>query len=545
MKIGLFSFIAHCGRHDLDVSMPFKWFWYLQDLSLVVLSGVLLVLSFPNFNIGLFAWIAMVPLFLVLIGKSLRYGFMLSLITGMVFSLGVFNWILEISDYTLLHHAILDLYLGLYVGVFGLLFCFIDRHKGTASALFVAPFIWVFLEYIRSNLFFLAFPWVLLAHSQYQVSSVIQVASLSGAYGISFLIVIVNSAIAFMVYALFGWLKKDKLEGLGGTKFVVVSAAASLVFSLLYGYQKISKPIVGREFKVSLVQGNIDQNKKWDRKYAKFIMETYSDLTQEASEDEPALIVWPETATPRAINMDRKLSHEVKGIANSAGTYLLLGSSQPQKFKVGDSKNIKYFNSAFLISPEVGKTKNQRYDKIRLFPFGEYLPYKEVIPWSSINVPEVSGYVTGKEFTIFKHPDFQFGVTICWENIFPDFVRQFVKRGAQFIINITNEAWFGETAAPEQFVSMSVFRAVENRLFVIRCANTGISCFIDPCGRIVNRLNDKHGGEIFIRGTLTAPVILPLESKTFYTRYGDWFAWLSILCSMLFLFIAFFKNTSS
>jgi len=513
----------------------------IKDLSLVLLSSLSLLLSFPSFDLGFLAWLGLVPLLLLINGKSMWYGFFSCSLCGIVFLLGIFKWILEVPGYTLLHHAILALYLGSYFGMFGLAFSFISRRRGMPTALFAAPFLWVSFEYIRSNLSFLALPWGLLAHSQYQNPLIIQIASLTGAYGITFLIVLVNSGIAAMAYALLGRLKKDKWEGLGGAKLVVVTASVFLVFSLLYGNLKTSKHIKGKEIKISVVQGNIDQKKKWDRKYAKFIMKTYADLTIEASRDEPAMIVWPETATPRAINMDAKLSREVRGIANSAGTYLLLGSSQPQKFKVGDSKNIKYFNSAFLIPPEAKKTKNQRYDKIRLFPFGEYLPYKETIPWSSINVPEVSGYVTGKEFTVFEHPEFRFGVTICWENLFPDLVRQFVKAGAQLMINITNEAWFGKTAAPDQFVSMSVFRAVENRLFVIRCTNTGISCFIDPCGRIVNRLKDKHGKEIFIRGVLTAPVI-PIESGTFYTRYGDWLAWLSLGCSVGFLFVVFFKG---
>ena len=509
-----------------------------------IVSGILLWAGFPPLDQAFLVWIALAPLLLAIGGRSPGYSFLLSFLSGMIFFVGVFNWILEVPGYTFLHHGILDVYLSSYFGLFGLAFSLICRRRGMPAALFAAPFLWVSLEYIRSNLSFLALPWGLLAHSQYQNPLIIQIASLTGAYGLSFLIVAVNSAIAAMAYALLGRSKKDKWDGLAGTKFVVVSAAVFLVFSLLYGYQKISKPIEGKEFKVSLVQGNIDQNKKWDRKYARFIMETYANLTQEVSRDEPAMIVWPETATPRAINMDPKLSREVRAIANSAGTYLLLGSSQPQKFKRPGSKGVKYLNSAFLIPPEDGKTKNQRYDKIRLFPFGEYLPYKETIPWASINVPEVGGYVTGKEFTVFEHPDFRFGATICWENMFPDLVRQFVKAGAQFMINITNEAWFGKTAAPDQFVSMSVFRAVENRLFMIRCTNTGISCFIDPCGRIVNRLKDKHGEEIFIRGVLTA-LVIPIESGTLYTRYGDWLAWLSLGCSVGFLFIALFRRKHS
>jgi apolipoprotein N-acyltransferase len=509
-----------------------------------IVSGILLWASFPPLGLSLLTWIALIPLFIVLIGKSARYGFVLSLLTGIVFFLGIFNWILDVPGYTLLHHAILALYLGSYVGVFGLMFCFIFRHVGISSACFAAPFLWVSLEFIRSNLFFMALPWGLLAHSQYQNLLFIQIASTVGTYGISFLIVMVNSAISAMVYQLLRRLRKEKGEDLGSIKLTVVTTAALVMFSLIYGYIKTSKPITGEEVKISVLQGNIDQNKKWDRKYAKFIMGTYANLTKEASKDMPALIVWPETATPWAINRDPRLYKEVRSIAQSARTYLLLGSAQQQKFRVKDGKSIKYVNSAFLISPEDKKAGNQRYDKIRLFPFGEYLPYKETIPWSYLQVPDVGSYVPGQKFSVFDFPGGRFGVTICWENIFPDLFRRFVKAGALFMINITNEAWFGKTAAPEQFVAMSVLRAVENQVYVVRCANTGVSCFIDPYGRVVDRVRNSTGNCIFVRGVLTAPVI-PLESGTFYTRHGDWLAWLCFPCSMVFLFIAFFKRKHS
>jgi apolipoprotein N-acyltransferase len=142
---------------------------------------------------------------------------------------------------------------------------------------------------------------------------------------------------------------------------------------------------------------------------------------------------------------------------------------------------------------------------------------------------------------VFKGPDYRFGATICWETIFPDLVRQFVKNGAQFMVNLTNEAWFGNTAAPYQFLSISIFRAVENRIFLVRCGNTGVSCFIDPYGRVVDRVKDADGKDIFVRGVLTGTVV-PLNSNTIYTRYGDWIVWLSITVTAAFLMVAFFRK---
>jgi len=456
---------------------------------------------------------------------------------------GIFNWILEVPGYSLLHHSILAFYLGSYFGIFGLLFSLIAKRLNITLALFAAPFIWVFLEYIRSNFFFVALPWGLLAHSQYKNPLFIQVASLSGAYGISFLIVMVNSAFTAFILPWADRLKKNK-SGFDysiskhGRAAVVSLAIALLSLTLFHGYMTVSKPIIGDEIKLSVVQGDIEQVRKWDRKYAKFIMETYASLSRKASEKRPALIIWPETATPRSISTDPRVFVHVNRIVNEAGAHLLLGSAQHRKFRQDIShKKIKYLNSAFLIPPVKLKSLKQRYDKIRLLPFGEYLPLRDILPWSYIKVPDLGTFVSGDKFTVFKHPDFRFAVTICWENIFPDLVRQFVKIGAQAIINITNEAWFGKTAAPYQFLSMSVFRAVENHVFVVRCANTGISCFIDPYGRIVNRVKDENDRDIFIRGVLTDSII-PLESKTFYTRYGDWLSWLSFICTLFFLFFA-------
>jgi len=236
-----------------------------------------------------------------------------------------------------------------------------------------------------------------------------------------------------------------------------------------------------------------------------------------------------------------KLYREVRDLAKGAETYLLVGSSQQQKFAGKAKKELKFLNSAFLISPDPKIVRNQRYDKIRLFPFGEYLPYKEVIPWSSIGVPKVIGYASGKEFTIFDLNGFRFGVTICWENVFPDLFSQFVRNGAQFMINITNEAWFGRSAAPHQLACISVFRAVENRVFVVRCANTGVSCIIDPYGRILDRVKDDRGQDVFIRGIIGGWVI-PLKSRTIYTQYGDFWAWACMPISAVLLFMAWLKS---
>ena len=506
------------------------------------ISGILLFAAFPSYDFSILAWLALVPIFLVLVNCKLLHAFFISVIFGVVLYTGIFWWMFDLPKYRLLHHAILGVYLTPLMGFFGLAFCFIAKRLGHASALFAAPFLWVAMEYTRSNLSFLSLPWGILAHSQYQHPIIIQIANLAGVQSVSFLIVLVNSAIAAVIY--FFLLRLDILKQVKGERFfkktwVALMGTGAFLFisTLLYGYIMMTKPIEGQRIKISVVQGNIEQPKKWDPKYASAIMDTYADLTQKASLQKPDMIIWPETATPRSIGENYGLYKQVSEIARKAGAPLLLGSSERQKIsekKVSNPSTRKYLNSAFLIRSKRVKEKHQRYDKIRLLPFGEYMPMKEAISWSYFRIPEVKGFVPGVEYTVFKLPDFHFGVTICWENIFPGIVRQFVNNGAQFIINISNEAWFGKSAAPYQFLSMSVFRAVENRVFVVRCANTGISCFIDPCGRVLDRVKDKNDLDIFVSGVMTKPVV-PQESKTVYSRYGDYFAWFCLLGALIFL----------
>ena len=499
-----------------------------------------MALCFPATNLGWLAWISLVPLLVSLSGKKPHYGFFLSFICGLFFFPGIGNWLFQVRGYRLLHHAIWGTYLAIYFGLFGLAFSFISKRWGVFPSLVASPFLWVSLEYIRSNMGFMAFPWGLLSHSQHQYPTIIQVASLAGNYGVSFLVVLVNAVFAAAILLC---ARSSPSKFSAKHVFILIVIGGSLMTSSFwYGHRIVSKPIIGNEIKVSLVQGNIDQTKKWDPKYAEFIMETYVELTWKAIRDQPDLIVWPEAATPTVISRDQKLYFQVKHLAEETGVPLLLGSSSHQKFGKAQSRKIEFRNSAFLIGPDP-QAKNQQYDKIRLLPFGEYLPYRETIPWSWIDVPNVASTMPGKESTVFQCPTFRFSVNICWETIFPDMVRQFVKNGAQFVVNITNEAWFGKSAAPYQFLSMNAFRAVENRVYVVRCANTGISCFIDPFGRIVDRVKDQAGQDIFVQGVLTK-TILAMESKTIYTQYGDWFAWLCILASVVAVILTCLKRST-
>lgn len=510
----------------------------ITAILIALISGTLTAAAFPPYEINFLAWLCLAPLLVVLLRCRKYQAFFCASCYGIPYMLGIFAWVLVVNNYTYLHHLLLGCYLWFLFGLFGFSFAWINARRGPLAALATAPFLWVLIEFARSNLSFLTLPWGLLGYSQYSQATIIQIASLCGPYGVSFLIVMVNAVLALLFIRVITKSKASAWGGVDGTlrgnKGFVFGAFFLVAVCWSYGRIITSKPIEGEKIKVAIIQGNIEQKRKWDPQWASTIMQTMSALTQVASNTHPDLIIWPETATPKAINTDPKLKEQIVSLARQAGAFVLLGSSQLQKFKMNAPGKAKFHNSAFLIPPnESGK--EQRYDKIKLLPFGEYLPFEGKFPWSVINVPNVGRYLSGKEHVVFNVRDWRFGTTICWENIFPGLVREFAKNGAQFIVNITNEGWFGPGAASYHFLSMSVFRAVENRVFVVRCANTGISCIIDPYGRIVERLRDETGHEIQVRGVLSGAIV-PLQAKTFYTFKGDVFIYASaILCGLVLL----------
>ena len=528
-----------------DGALKSKFFSIFYPVIAALGSGFLFVFSFPDLNQAWLAWVALVPLLLAVLNRKPIYAFILSYLSGVVSFGFTFSWMFEVEGYKFLHHAILHLYLGCYVGLFGLAFGFLGKRLGPTIALTAAPFIWISLEFTRSNMGFISYPTTLLAHSQYAYTPIIQTASIAGTYGISFLIMLVNSSLALAIMpVVYGKQKSGRRSHETGSKRTrlsfITGTAVLLIIALVYGLLATGGPIAGNRIKVSIVQGNIKQRDKWDPQKAGYIMQTYNDLTRQvSSKEDPALIIWPEAATPGLILKRLNLYDQVTRIVKNSGTHFLIGSSEFPKYVKKQNKESKTGNTALFFSPE-GKVLDQ-YLKIRLLPFSEYLPLKEIMPWSYIQVPATGSHIQGEKFVQFKGPDFRFSATICWETIFPDLVRQFVKDGAQFIVNLTNEAWFGKTAAPYQFLSISVFRAVENRRFLIRCGNTGVSCFIDPCGRVVNRVKDATGRDIFVRGVLTDTVV-PMDSSTIYTRYGDWIVWLSFTATATFLIFALFRK---
>jgi apolipoprotein N-acyltransferase len=265
---------------------------------------------------------------------------------------------------------------------------------------------------------------------------------------------------------------------------------------------------------VAIVQPSIEQAVKWDPAFQAETLAVYRALTVQAARSAPTVVVWPETAIPTLLRRDPVALDQLRKLSEELKTPLLLGTVDRRT----EAAAQRYFNSAFLLS---GTGIQAAYDKIHLVPFGEYIPLSWLIGFVRQWAEFISEFTAGTQLTVFPLGGAPFGVVICYEGVFPELFRGFVARGAGWMVNMTNDAWFGRTSGPWQHLAMLPFRAVEHRVAIARAANTGVSAFIDPDGRIRASL------PLFERGVLTAR--LPLRrAATFYTRAGDLFAYLCL-----------------
>ncbi|MCX5703726.1 MAG: apolipoprotein N-acyltransferase [Candidatus Omnitrophica bacterium] len=501
----------------------------IKDFMLCVLSAILLILSFPRTNFWILAWFGFVPVFFALNNKSQKEAFFLFFITGIIFWSGIIYWLAHV---TLFGTILLILYLALYFGIFGLIIRPCTKHSAPYAMVFI-PSVWVLLEYIRGHLI-TGFPWALLGYSQYINLPVIQIADITGVWGVSFLLMSANVAIVEII-----WSVKRRLWP--RLRTVVIIVTPFLFLTLYYGYSRLY--LAPRTYhlapiKISVVQGNIPQELKWAPAAGSYILDKYAELTAQAARLSPDLLVWPEASSPELLGEGGSAFEKIFSLAKAAKTSLLIGAVV--------NENNKYFNSALLINNQ-GKV-TRRYDKLHLVPFGEYIPLKRILPFLETIVP-IGDINPGREYSIFEleYPlahelmdssasraqKVKFAVLICFEDLFPELSREFVRRGANFLLNITNDAWYKKTSAPYQHLQASVFRAVENRVFLVRSANTGVSGFIDPKGRIISKVADEFGRDIFVDGVDTQKIAVSDKPLTAYTRYGDIFI---VVCVLFVLY---------
>ena len=474
----------------------------------VVAAGGALALSFPRMNWDGVAWIALAPLLAVALLRGPRRGFLWGWLGGFTFFLGLLQWLnFTFSTFSAIPFPLTwlpTMALAAYCALWIALVMAVVGWMGTRApglALAVAPFVWVAAEWGRGHLFG-GFPWGLLGYTQYSQLRVIQIAELGGVYAVSFVVLAVNAAVAGLV--VLSW--RPALVGLGG-------GAALLALTLGFGAWRLGEPPPQETARVSVMQPSIEQPLKWDPEHAGTVLRIYLALSRRAAADAPVLLVWPETATPTPLNRDPALVEILRELAAELRTALVVGS-----IDVEGSRPAVLRNAAYVLTE---RGVEGRYDKMQLVPFGEYVPLSRLIGFVRSWAEFISELEPGSRTVVFPGPPAPFGVVICYEGIFPELVREFVKNGARLIVNITNDAWFGRTSGPPQHLAMYALRAVEHRTAVVRSANTGVSAFVEPTGRIARRL------PLFERDVLTADV--PLRTRTtLYTRLGDWVAYLGL-----------------
>ena len=523
---------------------------------LAVLSAILLFLSFPTANLFPLAWVALVPLFIALTGaKNRKSSFWIGYLTGFLFFAGLLPAIALLYPYanifaTMVGYLVLVGYTALYFAVFPVLMRAVPWHSGILFPV-AAACIWTGLEWVRSWMV-TGFPWGSIGYSQWNNVLGIQVASLVGVHGISFVIVLFNAGIATILCNRHRWRQEIlalvlplilMLFCFGYGAFQVQDAAPINKASDTTSYEGT------KTLNVALVPGNIPQLEKWDVRQFPTILQRYINLTYKASQDNPDLIVWPETAirsealTGEWPTYYRRFSEMLRDIA----TPILIGTAIEEE-EIGKAigkfskdakerrKNAKLYNQVLSISSD-GKI-NGGYAKRHLVIFGEYVPLANLLPDFIPNFIQFRPFTPGESVNLLPVFDvkdktepqkIEVGASICFESVFPDEFRRPVKKGAKVMGIFTNDAWFKGTVFPDLHLSMAPFRAVENRIAVFRCANGGFTCVVDRFGRITTPLITPDTNQAVLIASV--PLLSSSERKhTLYTRYGDWFP---ILCAII------------
>ncbi|MEN8133932.1 MAG: apolipoprotein N-acyltransferase [Thermodesulfobacteriota bacterium] len=458
-----------------------------RQISAALLSGCLLFAASPGFaGLAPVAWLALVPL-LTAISKrttSPRQAALFGLISGFAYYPLLLYWItivlgrygnlpLWLSIPALL---LLSLYMSLYLAGFAALSCHLQKRH---SLIWIAPTVWVALDFLRGWLF-TGFPWFDLAYTQFQTPLLIQIADITGHHGVSFMIVMINTLI---FHAFRNYHKQHASKSVSDFSFRTAILLVLIILSYsLIKFNLVEKQLAASEnLGVAVIQGNISQEQKWLPKFQRQTLGKYLELSSQIIEQEkPALIVWPETALPFYLKESGLLKDITSLTASRPGLTILTGA--PHREKSGAGSTTKYFNSAFFIDGD--GLRSERYDKQHLVPFGEYVPLKSILPFLAPLVETVADFTPGTTMQPVPCQNARVGVLICFESIFPTLARQQTKAGSELLVNLTNDAWYGRSGAPWQHLSMAVFRAVENRRSLARAANTGVSGFIDPLGRM-------------------------------------------------------------
>ena len=483
---------------------------------LAIASGILIAASFPNPSLSFLAWIALIPLLIALEESTPRMAFRVGMICGITAYALILYWLNIVFvryghlpwSVSIPIYLLLVIWLALFYGL-STSIARLGELIGIKAA-FTLPVAWVAFDFIRSFLFS-GFAWAMLGHSQFRTLPLIQIADLAGVYGITMLIVLANIVLHRALRAVSG----------AGVPYPVKSLIVLLVLlfgTLFYGFNRLNEAekINAKPLRVALIQGNISQDVKWSPAFRESTIDTYERLTREASKGGVDLIVWPESAVPFFFQDEPLQAERIRKLARDMSACLLFGSPA-HELRNGRST---FLNSAFLISPS-GETLG-RADKMHLVPLGEYVPLGNLLTFINKLVVGIGDFSPGERAVPLDMGTTKLGIQVCYEVIFPELAREYVRAGARVLVAITNDAWFGRSSAPYQHLAISTFRAIETRTPLIRAANTGVTAIIDQNGYI------RTMSSLFVEAYRTGE-IQPGSGKSLYLTIGDLPAWLCVL----------------
>ncbi len=536
-----------------------RWFEFLRSrYALAALAGLMLTTAFPSLGFAGMAWVAPAMILMAASGQTAGRAFRIGYAAGLAHFLSSLYWLLYIP-YTggpIVGWLCLSGYLALFPAVWVWLGWqwfpgFKQSHSlPEAGTHWLDPFLaatwrqrqvwalacailWVALEMIRSR-FLTGFPWNLLGASQFQMLPLIQITSLTGVYGLSFLMIwfavsLLGTA-AMLVHQpthRWHWLRE------------LMIPLGCLMGVLSFGLHQLAHPIHGeRHLKAALVQPSIPQTLIWDANESTNRFHKLLDLSQLALAAKPDLLIWPEGAVPNLLRWDTDLTYPaVTNLVQQAKIWLILcADDAAPHVPARHTNDYDNFNSSFLVSPS-GELR-ATYRKRKLVMFGEYIPALRWFPFLQWFTPVESGFTPGTQPVTFSLPGLEVrtSVLICFEDIFPQLARQAAAPGLDFLVNLTNDGWFGESAAQWQHAANAVFRAVENGLPLVRCTNNGLTCWIDAHGGI-HEAHFDASRNIYGPGFKMARIPLSNPTNpprpTIYHRYGDWFGWGCVVVTIL------------
>jgi len=492
----------------------------------------MLALSFPKFGHPALGWVALAPLLVAVAdaarGQHLRRSFLLGWIAGLVYFTGTLYWLVRVmtvygglaTPVAIVVAALLVAFLSLFPAVAAWIVGVACARAG-AGGMLIMPAAWVSGELGRTYLWG-GFPWVLLGYSQVPVRPIAQTASVAGVYGLSMLLALTSAALAYAFVA-------------RRRRWLPAAAAAALVVLLAaWGALRLRDGALVRQgtpLRVAVVQGNISQDQKWDPALRDAIMKQYLDLSRAAIARDAAFVLWPESSLPFYFELEPDGVEPIRRLAREARATFLIGSDQvePVRFVAGQpgpEASERYYNAAFVVMPD-GYT-GAVYRKMHLVPFGEYVPFKDLLFFVAPLVEAVSDFSPGDAPVLLNVNGHAASTAICYEVVYPRLIAGFVDRGSELLTTITNDAWFGTSSAAYQHFDQAAMRAIEQGRYLARAANTGISGFVDPYGRVLDRTP-------LFEPAVRVHDVRVLTGRTIYGRIGDAFAYAGLALSLLVL----------